>query len=120
MSSQKIPTYRLHKSTGQAVATIVGRDYYLGQHGTPESRECYNRLIAEWLSNQRAALVDAAPDLTITEVLAAYLDHCRDYYGEKTSQFERVKALAVFRRNLYGTAAAKDFGPRGSRRSANR
>ena len=32
------PSYRLHKPSGQAVVTLNGRDYYLGKHGTAESR----------------------------------------------------------------------------------
>ena len=53
--SLRTPSYRLHKPTGQAVVTLDGRDFYLGKHGTPASRAEYDRLIAEWLANGRAA-----------------------------------------------------------------
>jgi len=43
----RIPKYRLHKATGLAVVTLNGADHYLGRHGTAESREQYDRLIAE-------------------------------------------------------------------------
>ncbi len=46
---KKIPSYRLHKASGQAVVWINGRDLYLGKHGSRESREAYDRLIAQWL-----------------------------------------------------------------------
>ena len=48
-----VPSYRLHKATGQAVVTLDGRDFYLGKHGTAESREAYDRMIAEWLASGR-------------------------------------------------------------------
>lgn len=34
----RIPSYRRHKPTGQAVVTIGGRDIYLGKHNTAASR----------------------------------------------------------------------------------
>ena len=43
-----IPAYRRHKSTGQAVVTVNGRDFYLGQDNTAASRRKYDRMIAEW------------------------------------------------------------------------
>lgn len=48
---RRIPSYRLHKPTGQAVVTLDGRDVYLGRHGTPKSREAFDRLTAQWLAN---------------------------------------------------------------------
>jgi hypothetical protein len=49
--------YRLHRSTGQAVVTLGGKDFYLGRHGTTESRREYDRLTAEWLANGRMQTV---------------------------------------------------------------
>ena len=40
--SQQVPSYRLHKASGQAVVTLCGRDLYLGPHGSPESRSKYD------------------------------------------------------------------------------
>ena len=48
---RRIPSYRLHKSSGQAVVRIDGDDRYLGKHGSKASHDCYDRLIAEWLSS---------------------------------------------------------------------
>ena len=45
------PSYRCQtRSIGQDLAFVVidGRRHYLGPYDTPESRECYHRLIAEW------------------------------------------------------------------------
>jgi hypothetical protein len=46
-NSAQIPSYRLHKPTGLAVVRLNGHDVYLGEHGTPQSRAAYNRVIAE-------------------------------------------------------------------------
>lgn len=42
---KQLPKYSLHKSSGQAVVRIDGKMHYLGPHGSPESREKYQRLI---------------------------------------------------------------------------
>lgn len=47
----RILSYRRHKATGKAVVTIGGRDIYLGKYNSAESRQEYNRLIAEWTSH---------------------------------------------------------------------
>jgi len=49
----RIPTYRLHKPTNLAVVRLHGRDIYLGRYGSAESRQAYERAIAEWLANGR-------------------------------------------------------------------
>lgn len=46
-TKHKVPSYRLHKPSGLAVVTIGGKDFYLGQHGTAESRRNYDRVISE-------------------------------------------------------------------------
>ena len=47
--SSRIPKYRLHRPSGQAVARFNGIDYYLGKHGSQESRDEYDRLLGEWM-----------------------------------------------------------------------
>jgi hypothetical protein len=42
------PSYLLHRPSGQARCRINGEDVYLGLFGSPESRERYDNLIAEW------------------------------------------------------------------------
>lgn len=70
---QKLPQYRRHAASGNAVVTLSGVDHYLGKHGSKASRVLYDRLLAEWLINGRAtaATSDAAP-LTIVELSARY------------------------------------------------
>jgi hypothetical protein len=74
-SNGRLPKYRRHKASGQAVVTLSGRDYYLGPHGSKKSRQEYDRLVGEWLaSDQRAPRRkgDAPADFTIAELCLAY------------------------------------------------
>jgi hypothetical protein len=72
-----VPAYRLHKQSGQALVTVpVGagrrRDVLLGEHGTPESRREYLRVLAEWETNgRRLPEVTATSDITINELVLA-------------------------------------------------
>jgi hypothetical protein len=50
----RIPNYRLHKSSGQALVQLNGQRIYLGKYQTDESREKYRRLLAEWLLTSEA------------------------------------------------------------------
>lgn len=46
-SLNKIPSYRLHKASGQAVVTLNGTHIYLGKHESEASRRSYDKVIAE-------------------------------------------------------------------------
>jgi hypothetical protein len=60
----RVPSYRRHKPTGQAVVTLNGKYHYLGKWNTAASRAEYSRQIGEWLAGGRC-LPGAAADLTI-------------------------------------------------------
>ncbi len=51
------PKYRKHRASGQAIVTIAGRDHYLGPHRSRASIVEYDRLIAEWLANDRQPIL---------------------------------------------------------------
>ncbi len=74
--STKLPKYALHKASGQARVTLGDRDHYLGKHGSPESLELYDRLVAEWLAAGRNAAVpfDAEPDDVISVLQHANIE----------------------------------------------
>jgi integrase len=112
-SPSRNPSYRLHKPSGQAVVTINGRDHYLGRFGSAESRQGYDRLIAEWLANNRQ--MDPERDgLTMAEVMAKYLAFAEGYYvkdGRPTSEQDGIaQALRPVRR-LYSRTVAAEFSP---------
>jgi len=68
---RRVPSYRRHKPTGQAVVTLNGRDIYLGRYGTRASRAEYDRLIGEWLAAGRC-LLRSDCDLTVAELAHRY------------------------------------------------
>ncbi|MBN2375292.1 MAG: hypothetical protein JXD22_02735 [Sedimentisphaerales bacterium] len=75
-NSTRIPSYRLRKPSGLAVVRLNGRDFYLGKHGSPESRNKYEQLVAEWLTNNQQILScngsEPPADLTVNELFLAY------------------------------------------------
>jgi hypothetical protein len=97
---RKLPSYRLHKVSGQAVVTLNGRDHYLGPHGSPESYEEYKRLIGEWTAVNRLSPLDSGDgtprcnDLRICELVAAYCEHAKGYYvknGQPTGEYGNIQ-----------------------------
>ncbi|WP_166831537.1 site-specific integrase [Thalassoroseus pseudoceratinae] len=108
----KVPRYRKHKASGQAVVTLSGRDFYLGVHGTRASREKYAWLIAQW-----EALGQQLPPeqgFTINELIVSFWKHCERHYrknGKPTSELSNYKIALGPLRKLYGREQAADFGP---------
>ncbi len=129
MPSSSIPSYRLHKRSGQAVVSFpLGggqyRDYYLGQHGTRQSSPAswaeYDRLVAEWLANGRCLKTEADPGMTVSEVLDAYWRFAQGHYRKidpdtgqptPTTQLQRVRYALDPVLELYGSTEARRFGP---------
>jgi hypothetical protein len=124
--SVRNPSYRLHKPSGKAVVTIDGRDFYLGKHGSAESRAEYDRLLAEWLANGRrfgtaawrdglsGGSITGPGNLTINEMVLGFIRFAEGYYrkdgkptGEVTNNWYALLSL----RPLYMHTLARDFGP---------
>lgn len=108
--SRRTPNYRLHRPSGQAVVTLDGRDFYLGPHGTEASRAEYDRLVGEWLANHRRLPQTKAADLSIHELLVAYLRWADSYYRE-SAEPENIRYTIRPLAALYGHTPAADFGP---------
>lgn len=116
---RRIPSYRLHKPTGQAVVRIEGHDHYLGKHGTPESQEKYDRLIAEWLVKGQPATptVPAKPavDISVNGLILSFYRHAEKHYrrpdGSMTGEVGNLRDALRPLRKLYGTTPARQFGP---------
>lgn len=114
MPDRPVPSYRLHRPSGRAVVTLGGKDHYLGKHGSPESRDEYDRVVGEWLAQRGAHRAMRAGDLSVGEVMVAYLAWADTYYrkdGRPTSEPTNIRASLRPLRRLYGLAPARDFGP---------
>ena len=122
-NTSRIPSYRLHKSTGLAVVRLNGRDVYLGRHGSEESRAEYQRVIAEWLANGRHAPppngVDhghyAPCNLTINDLFLRYWqEHVCEYYikdGKPTNEQANIRQVMAILCETHGHTLASSFGP---------
>ena len=75
-SSSKLPSYRHHKGSGQAVVTLCGITVYLGGFDSAGSRAKYDRVVAGWIARGRIAPgePDPAHGMTIVELMAAFLE----------------------------------------------
>jgi hypothetical protein len=117
--STRVPTYRLHKQSGQAVVTLRAadgsrRDVLLGKHDTPESRAEYARVIAEW--NLNGGRIPQPTDcVTVAELLSAFWDHALDHYrrpdGSPTSEIGNFRLAFRPVKEMYAHMPAADFGP---------
>lgn len=110
----RVPSYRRHRPTGQAVVTLNGHDIYLGKWNTKASKAESDRLIAEWLAGGRCLPPDDK-DLTVLELALAYWRFAKSYYrknGEPTSTLDGVRQSLRRLRQLYGSVPASSFGPR--------
>jgi hypothetical protein len=80
----RIPAYRKHSRSGQAVVTVTGvggrSDIYLGPWGSPQSHREYVRVIAEWTSTVAGPprtgeyLIRA---LSVNELILKFWDHAQ-------------------------------------------
>lgn len=114
--SVRIPKYRHHKPTGQALVEIRGRRIYLGRHGTEESREKYRRIIAQFVTGEgEISAVEPKAELTVNEVILRYFRFAETYYVKHEKPTDEVAALrAILKRlrSLYGHTPVSGFGPK--------
>jgi len=120
-NTSKVPSYRRHKQSGQAVVTLTNgsggrQDILLGKYGTAASHAEYARVIAEWEAAARSlSTPSAVSDLSINELMAAFWKHAEQHYrrpnGTKTQELADFKLSLRPLKHLYGKTAAKQFGP---------
>ena len=108
LKENQVPSYRLHKQSGQAVVTLNGKDVLLGRHGSAESKAEYRRLTAEWMASKGVPPSVTGADLTVSELILAYWRHAKTYYRRLDLYKLALRPL----RQLYGHTRAADFGPR--------
>ena len=120
--SNPVPTYQRHKPSGQAYVRLPAgpgrrRVVYLGKYNTPESRDEYRRVVAELEHTTTGAPrpTERGTDLTVNELLVAYLGHAVVYYrdpsGRPTSEVDQIKRSVGPARELYGHRLVAEFTP---------
>ncbi len=116
-----LPSYRLHKASGQARAIVGGRHVYMGPYGSPESHERFARLIAECVRGggaphaAQSEVRTTRAALTINQLILAYWEFAKTYYvsdGHPTTELTSVRYALRPLRQLFGNTPANEFGPK--------
>ncbi|MFV1969064.1 MAG: tyrosine-type recombinase/integrase [Pirellulaceae bacterium] len=112
MLKKRKPAYTHHKPTGQARVRIDGKDHYLGPYGSPESRDKYDDLVAEWIVKNDLS----GYKLTVDDLCLKFLDFADQYYrrkdGSPTGTIHNVRYAFRYLVRLFGTSRVREFGPR--------
>jgi integrase len=113
-----IPTYRLHKQSGQAVVALRQPDgsrkfILLGTYGTDTSKAEYERVLAEWRATGGRPV--ATSGLTMNELLVSFWSHAQQHYrhadGSPTNELNDYRLTLKPLKALYGHTLAAEFGP---------
>lgn len=120
----RTPAYRQRPGRNQALVTLTDsltkrrKDFWLGEYGTPESRELYHRVIADWeAGGRRWPKPPVEPDhcdedgcLKLNQLLRDYHRFGRQYhdYGE----FRSFIAVMRLMKQYFGRTDAAKFGPK--------
>jgi len=112
----RVPSYRHHRASGQAVVTLCGKDFYLGPWSSEASRREYDRIVGEWQANGRQLpdAMDLRQRMSVNDLMLAYWRFAETYYrknGVPTTEQASIRESLRPLRRLYGTIPAGDFGP---------
>jgi hypothetical protein len=111
------PYRRLKRANGKHLAFVDldGRRVYLGAWESPESKQAYQRLLAERRRGVRM-MPEPGEGVFVSELLAAFLDHARTYYrdadGNPTRECINIAPMLRMLRDLYGDQPASSFDAR--------
>ncbi|MFN9720925.1 MAG: hypothetical protein ACK58L_19690 [Planctomycetota bacterium] len=112
-----LPSYLLHKQSGQARVRIDGRDHLLGEYGSESSRIAYGELIARisggmpidpFKPSKRGRRPRNKPSdagLSVCEFCVAFLKHAETHHvedGKKTSKVHILKSVIRPWNDLHG------------------
>ena len=110
-----VPKYRLHKTSGKAVVSINGKDFYLGKHGTTASHQRYKELIADkWYppgSDPKPAISKLSDEVSVTKLAIEYAKYVKRKHGDNSNEWNQVRLVLTTIRETYGHLSAADFGP---------
>ena len=118
----RVPSYRKRSGYDRAIVSLTDavtkrrRDYWLGEFGSPASRERYHRLIAEWEAHGRRLPepeegdANGARGATVDDVIERFWRWAGMHYaGRERDTFRPVLRLL---RRMDGATPAAAYGPR--------
>ncbi|MEM6333947.1 MAG: site-specific integrase [Planctomycetota bacterium] len=128
----RVPSYRLHRSSGQAIVTLTDRhtrrrrDVLLGEHGTQASHKLYDRVIADWIAAGRVLDRATVPDVPDVPTAPAALSIARlllDFWKDEkarhgatdetlTPNLYTVRVGLRVCRSVCGADPVDSFGPK--------
>ncbi len=107
-----VPSYLLHRTSGQARVKINGRDIYLGVYGSEESKRAYERIVAEL---RVGTPVTSKSGITVAELILKFWTHATTHYrdpdGTPTSEPGNLRDALQLVLELYEDTPATEFGP---------
>ena len=79
----RLPKYSLHKPTGQAKVRFGGKTVYLAKYKSPESKEAYDKFIANLPKPGQEVVTIASSNIVplIGEVVLKYQAYAEKYYA---------------------------------------
>ena len=94
-----------------AVVYFQGKTHYLGSYGSPESKAAYARFVAESRVDPVLLPPQEGEDVTMPDLVAAFLEHAKPTLDDAT--FGHYRTIAGdFLLKLYGDTAVDGFKPR--------
>lgn len=106
MAKQKIPTYRRHKASGQAIVVLSGQTHYLGEWNSPESKSLYDELVARWIASGRQPL--KAAEILVGELVERFMAHAEVYYKDSDEPENFIYSVRPLNR-LFATKEVAKF-----------
>ena len=98
LTHNQIPSYRLHRQSGQAIATLNGKDVLLGTFNSAASKAEYARRIAEWIATTATvAQPDIQKPIRAEEQIAAVVIGERLFLRQNHRPAARIGYLRVTR-----------------------
>jgi integrase len=116
----RTPKYRKRKDRDSAYVEMDGQRIGLpGRAGSRESWDAYRRLLNDYLLRHSAGKPNRSPprpkwDITIAELVAAWLDHCKVYYATANTRSNEYQNCRYAVRPLVAVCGdwhVVDFGP---------
>jgi integrase len=115
----RVPKYRPRKDRDSAYVEMRGRRISLpGRANSPESLDAYRRLLNEYLRDKcqprRSRPKPPGWDLTVADLVLAWLNHCRTYYATANTRSNEYHNCRFAVRPLIAIGGGQpvvDFGP---------